>query len=225
MFSKVDRMNKALAILMILLLSNNITADILDCEKSSASVEKLICSNQNLLSLNKTLNESFQAKKESLIQAGKDRIEKDQEIWLIYTRNYCTDSACLTSALKNQIDEINKYQRESKISSLSIKGKDYTVVEPYEMEERIASFNNSGANKAGGEITGCADLVDVFPAKEHSSHSFGGYCFFKDSGGIQVRMQICNNDTGSRFKMGYAVGGDDIYKLSTFTLVNCSDQT
>jgi uncharacterized protein YecT (DUF1311 family) len=77
-----------------------------DCTKASSGVERLICSDRDLSKLDVELNVSYLKAREKSINPK--QLQAEQVTWIKSSRNACSDKACLTSAYKQRISEINK---------------------------------------------------------------------------------------------------------------------
>lgn len=72
-----------------------------DCTKATTNVEKMICEETILSSLDSELSTVFQS-----FYYVTDEIKSDQKAWL-KERNKCQDNSCVQSMYKNRIEELN----------------------------------------------------------------------------------------------------------------------
>jgi ankyrin repeat protein/uncharacterized protein YecT (DUF1311 family) len=80
-----------------------------DCHKARYSVEKLLCSNDELTKLDSQLGEAFTtATQNSRTDEGK-RLKREQLKWLSNDRNLCVDSACLLNVYRRRINELDPF--------------------------------------------------------------------------------------------------------------------
>lgn len=75
-----------------------------DCAKASTHIEKLICSDKELASLDRRLSEVY-AELRSNQESG-DYFKQEQKEWLLKTRAACTDSRCLASAYTARLEDM-----------------------------------------------------------------------------------------------------------------------
>lgn len=75
-----------------------------DCAKAKTDVEKAICGDPVLSSLDEQLNKAYQAAMKSSEAAGD--IQAQQQQWLIGTRDKCQDKACWQNAYQARIAEL-----------------------------------------------------------------------------------------------------------------------
>ncbi len=78
-----------------------------DCSKAVTLVEKTICSNQNIASLDSTMANLY---KNALSGAvNPEEVKKEQRSWLKNNRNKCSDAECLEQEYHNRIDALNSF--------------------------------------------------------------------------------------------------------------------
>jgi uncharacterized protein len=77
-----------------------------DCAKAKSFIEKEICSNQELGSLDEKLAESYKNAISSRSNASD--ITNEQRKWLREVRNTCTDTNCLVKSYQSRIKEIQE---------------------------------------------------------------------------------------------------------------------
>jgi len=77
-----------------------------DCAKAKSFIEKEICSNQELGSLDEKLAESYKNAISSRSNASD--ITNEQRKWLREVRNICTDTNCLIKSYQSRIKEIQE---------------------------------------------------------------------------------------------------------------------
>jgi len=76
-----------------------------DCTKAATEIEKIICSDSELSKLDESLNVAYlRALKRTDIL---NQVIKSQRQWLIHERNECHDAACIKSAYKTRIKELD----------------------------------------------------------------------------------------------------------------------
>ncbi len=77
-----------------------------DCAKAGSAVEKMICADADLATLDATLGAQF---KQALAAAGNgDALKARQRGWLTRVRNACATPACLATAYRQRIAELQK---------------------------------------------------------------------------------------------------------------------
>lgn len=75
-----------------------------DCRKSTTSVEKLVCSSNEVRVLDVQLYETYQ--RTQRLSANADAIRNQQRRWLKESRNPCMTAECLTQVYKKRISEL-----------------------------------------------------------------------------------------------------------------------
>lgn len=78
-----------------------------DCSKASTNAEKLVCSDNELASLDNELSKAYSNARNSLDSAGKKKLTSEQKAWLA-TYNKCVDKECVKQNLEKRINELRK---------------------------------------------------------------------------------------------------------------------
>lgn len=113
----------AFYIFFLLVNIENINA--IDCNLSKNYVEKTICSDRFLISLDQAMNENYNYMRHSQIGYGAlKNLKNTQKKWL-FIRNQCTDKECIKRLYKNRLDEVCEYPVISGIHPIC---KDYNEV-------------------------------------------------------------------------------------------------
>ena len=86
------------AVLLDLVLIPSTRAASFDCAKASTFVEKAICTDKQLSSLDDQLAGLYKAARAANVNAA--TVEADQKVWLS-SRDQCIDAACLKKAYAN----------------------------------------------------------------------------------------------------------------------------
>lgn len=86
-----------------LALPGTVLAASFDCEKAVSNIEKLICSNEKLSSLDDQLNSTYKKSIES--KEISDGIKQAQKKW-IKERNVCIDTACIQLSYEKRLNEL-----------------------------------------------------------------------------------------------------------------------
>jgi uncharacterized protein YecT (DUF1311 family) len=93
-----------LATLFLLMATGNIYAASFDCGKASSEVEKIICGDEELSSLDEALNKAYrQALERTLF---KNQTIRSQKHWLKYVRDQCQNSECIRKAYQARIRDL-----------------------------------------------------------------------------------------------------------------------
>jgi uncharacterized protein len=87
-----------------LALVTTVQAASFDCAKAASTIEKLICSDDDLSKLDEALSKVYQQE----VEQSEDRTKaiKEQRQWLKENRNSCHDADCLKLAYKERIHKI-----------------------------------------------------------------------------------------------------------------------
>jgi uncharacterized protein YecT (DUF1311 family) len=78
----------------------------LDCSKLISVQAQLICGDQELTQLDKTLAETYGRKMKA--SSSKDRLRADQRAWIRNSRDACSDKPCLLRSYRQRIDELKR---------------------------------------------------------------------------------------------------------------------
>jgi uncharacterized protein len=111
--------------LLCVLMIPSLKAFAFDCAKASTRVEKLICSEEKLVQLDRELNRLYKEASKREPQGIRD----EQRQWL-KSRNSCVDAACVLAAYEDRVDELNSFIRAW--------DKDVAAATRIEKEERSA---------------------------------------------------------------------------------------
>jgi uncharacterized protein len=97
-----------IALAIGLFLTRAVEAASFDCEKASSTVERRICANEQLSTLDEHLGRYY---KSALAQVGRatDCLKADQRRWL-KKRNACADDACIEDSLLRRLGELDALQ-------------------------------------------------------------------------------------------------------------------
>lgn len=78
-----------------------------DCNKASTTTERLVCSDDELASLDLQLANAYKNARNSADIAGKKKILNEQKIWL-KAYNLCNDKDCVKQNLEQRIKDLNQ---------------------------------------------------------------------------------------------------------------------
>ena len=96
------------AFIVTLVLTSVASAASFDCEKASSEVEKLICSDDELSSLDEYLNEVY--RKALKRTNSKQQLIVNQKDWLELVRNSCRNVEYLIGVYETRINELRNWQ-------------------------------------------------------------------------------------------------------------------
>ncbi len=104
-------MTKLIVFLFLcIVLQTDVFAASFDCSKASSKVEKIICSDAELSSLDEKMQKVYKAKLENSI--NKYGIRAMQRDWLKIMRKNCSDSACIKQNYEAQIATLEASSEE-----------------------------------------------------------------------------------------------------------------
>jgi uncharacterized protein YecT (DUF1311 family) len=175
-----------------------------DCSKARSDVEKVICKDADISSLDDKLQHSYETALGSVRASFKPELTKEQRDWVIYIRNICQDAACLNKAYASRIAVLAR-KEESIVDETSCQvpsggGQCINVVTYRDPSIRIRSFNESLAEqKQSGKIIGCSRLINLPVGTADGNNSFGGICI-SQNGKQREDVEICNDDMIGRFQ-------------------------
>jgi uncharacterized protein len=152
---------KSISIFLVLilgLLSIAVHAVGFDCTKASSSVEKMICSDQELSDLDSKLSNLYGDLTKSAVYPD---LKETQRAWILQ-RNQCNKSECIKKVYQNRIAELSKIQESSTSGLNKEKGKDES--------ESLLSGNWSPGSRAyeggPGEMQIRGDKISYIDCKQ-----------------------------------------------------------
>jgi uncharacterized protein len=99
----------AIAVVLLLGLTHSPAAQSFDCAKAQTAVEKMICANPALRTLDEHLGRYYAAGRAELGDAA-SCLQADQAQWLRSTRDVCQSAGCLNTAYLNRLGELDGLQ-------------------------------------------------------------------------------------------------------------------
>lgn len=98
-------MNSSVFVTFLIILSCNFQvaqAASFDCGKASSRIEKLICANEHLSKLDRSLSKLYNSRKKN-----NPSLINEQKQWLLKVRNPCQTSACLITVYSSRIKALH----------------------------------------------------------------------------------------------------------------------
>ena len=95
----------SLVCLIICLAISNIHAASFDCKKAKTEIEKMICSDKEVSTLDQEMDRMY--KKALALVSYKAQMKKQQQEWIRTLRNACEDEACLLREYRDRIAALN----------------------------------------------------------------------------------------------------------------------
>ena len=141
---------RLLIIPISLLIAFPASAASFDCGKASTTVEKLICGNAKLSSLDSTMASTY---KNLITHSGKaDQIKAEQRQWLT-ERNACADDACLQAKYEQRLIQLAEIPAEqpSKIAK-NFPKKVGECVDSV-IDDKTTRFEGAVPGDTGGEVS------------------------------------------------------------------------
>ena len=86
------------------------SAQSFDCKKAQTAVEKSVCANPQLATLDEHLGRYYSAARQALEGGAVSCLQSDQSQWLTSIRNICKDDACLKTVYLNRLAELDALQ-------------------------------------------------------------------------------------------------------------------
>ena len=96
-------MKKALLLIFLHMLASNANAASFDCKSSNTEIEKKVCSNAELSSLDETLNSHYTIAK--IVSTNFNEL-KESQVWWLKKRNVCQSVECLLEEYDKRIDNL-----------------------------------------------------------------------------------------------------------------------
>jgi uncharacterized protein len=141
---------RLLIIPISLLIACPVSAASFDCGKASTTVEKLICGNAKLSSLDSTMASTY---KNLINHSGKaDEIKAEQRQWLT-ERNACTDNACLQTKYEQRLIQLAEIPVEQSAKTPKNFPKKVGECVDSLIEDKTTRFEGAIAGEAGGEVS------------------------------------------------------------------------
>lgn len=95
------------AVLLLAVISWAAHAASFDCRKASTRIENLVCTDTELSTLDEQLSNAY---REALTKGvNKASVKQWQKQWLFFTRDSCTDTACLKTVYASHVSELREY--------------------------------------------------------------------------------------------------------------------
>ncbi|VEB67422.1 Uncharacterized protein conserved in bacteria, putative lipoprotein [Providencia rustigianii] len=104
-----QRKSFTLALLVMTLFSFKASSASFDCDKASTSIEKMICANDVLSSLDSSMASLYEAKKDK-------NLTKSQRMWISDVRNKSTTSDELITSYADRIKYLSNYNGSAKLN-------------------------------------------------------------------------------------------------------------
>lgn len=184
-------MFKHLFVLSFTLLSiTNTHAAGFDCKKAASFVEKAICSDTNLSSLDEKLNQAYRTAKKH--DPKPQPLQEEQAKWL-KTRNTCQDNACLEHAYTQRLAELTP----TTLSNTQFAG-EYERQPKNDKNPANFTIKSLGKNTISFEGTalwindasiGAVNIGEVSITIEVTSKQFT----YKDDNGCQLLVTLAKN--------------------------------
>lgn len=114
------------------------------CEKASAAVEKLICSDAALSKLDEQLSDRY--KKELEISDDSPGFKAQQLEWLKKTRNVCGDVACLMAASEKRISDLEEKIKKDSVKKTEIIDSKPSLLEYFANYKQVNLYEKLGRN-------------------------------------------------------------------------------
>lgn len=111
--------HKGIGVFIGLLLPLAAHAASFDCSKASSDVEKMICHNSELSSLDESLAKAYKSARAVLSEAEIVNLKSEQLAWL-KSRNACTDIACLKTSIASRIEKLSHPNTQTNLPAESI---------------------------------------------------------------------------------------------------------
>lgn len=134
-----------------------------DCAKAATSIEKTICSDDQISALDNQLMQSY--KKSMSTSANADALKSEQRSWLANVRNKCQDAACLRQAYTYRISSLIKVGQPAIVeASTQPKGNEGIVSENVpKVDSPLKTRSKSSACNAARKHNGPVEVVEIPP--------------------------------------------------------------
>lgn len=202
-----------------------------DCDKASSAIEKKICNNSELSSLDSSLGRSYSdltknfTKKYAPKQYSEmnEKLQNEQRFWLKNVRNQCETETCLKNIYLYRINELASVWLSLESFTFLPEGRKrekYVLVQK-DPNSRLTSFNKSGGFNNNNKILSCATLVDLPVGTAYGNHSYGGICYLKENKEI-LPVMVCDDEMVGHFSLEkIQKENTSVYDLADFVRKNC----
>jgi len=188
-----------------------------DCSKSMSTVEKMICADEALSTLDSQLQEAYQLALGDASFPKKADIKRSQEQWIANVRNQCGNRSCLQAAYSSRLDILASI----KVPTVSA----HYVTDDVDTKRVIAEFQKQ-LNQEGfpGDLRECKRVIrldGIGPSNEQmvsagKDMSYGAICSFNDR-----LVMMCDDTMIGKMTLkltGFTVNGP---ALAEFSQMNC----
>ena len=180
-----------------------------DCQKASSSIEKLICSNQQLSRLDDQMNRAYRMKIWNAGIYGLKEAPVEQQRWIKSVRNKCEDVSCLTNAYAARLEELES------IKTSQAEGKYVANSAEFLYQEKAFLNSLSGNGISASACPVIVRLIEAYPVGRDDS--YGAFCRLSNG----KLLMICDDTMIGKLtaKFGaFALSGKE---LVNFTKSNC----
>lgn len=188
-----------------------------DCRKATSDVEKIICDDGTLSTLDSQLQETYLLTLADASVSQKSEIKQSQEEWIANTRNQCIDRGCLQAAYFSQLNILASIKTATVSAHYVISGSEAkSLIAGYQQQ-----LNRDGFPGYLGECRRVIRLDDNAPPEEPKLNagkdtSYGAICSFNNR-----LVMICDDTMIGKMTLkltGFTVNGP---ALASFTQMNC----
>ncbi len=102
-------MRTTVAAMLLLGLADAASAQSFDCRKAGTAVEKMVCADAGLRELDEYLGRYYTTARAEL-EGAASCLQADQSRWLTSVRDVCRTDACLKTAYRNRLGELDALQ-------------------------------------------------------------------------------------------------------------------
>ena len=174
---------------IVLLISTDAYAESFDCAKASTVVEKMICEDAEINSLDEEMSAAYKKLIETRDHSQRIMTEADQKKWLTL-RNTCSDRSCLEARYKLRVEVLSALYKQKYYFRLT-KGVDVPVCQAYHKRLNLTKFDKPPhcGRPENDAVTGFSrlnrvplkieDFRSIYPVlKEYiNSANYDGYDF------------------------------------------------
>ena len=169
-----------------------------DCQKATTFVEKVICQNPSLSSLDEELNSVFNAIKDN--SRNPQTLKKQQLVWLKTKRDLCQTVTCLDDVYKERIIALSSITNVSDSTKSTLAGEYVRYHEKDKPDNRSAFLTISTPEKGKIKVVGTALWVgDIKAGNVHNGEVSGtfvlkdGLVHYQDEAGCKFIILFGKN--------------------------------
>lgn len=196
------------------------------CAEGVSQVQTLICNDPALVRQEGELARAEATARETLDAAGKAKLEAEQQRWIQYTRDLCSDAYCLQQVFADRIKVLSATRAGLiNLDSCEVPDGQQQCVDMLVLRDpnsQLTTFNTLlDENDQEGSLLGCNAATNI-----GAGHNdlLAANCILETASG-KLNIQLCSNQMVGQFAIEpapAAYGTQATRQLLAFTLQHCA---